>query len=202
MTSYDSAFNAAAILGVSSFAASGDDGSSDGGAGNNVDFPASSPHVTGCGGTTLHGSGGSITSEVVWDGSGGGISKVFTTLPTYQAGLKTTTSKGVAAALAVRGVPDISGVADPNTGYVIRIDGGNYIVGGTSAVAPLWAAITATSAASQGNARYGLLNPQLYAKASVGLSDIVKGNNGAWEASVGWDATTGMGSPNATVLAK
>jgi len=197
LDSYDSAFNAAAILGVSSFAASGDDGSSDGGTGNNVDFPASSPHVTVCGGTTLQGSGGSITSEVVWDGSGGGVSVHFA-LPTWQQGLHTTTSRGVSAPLAMRGVPDISGDADPNTGFAVRVDGSNIVVGGTSAVSPLWSALTAVNSAIQ-KKRFGLINPTIYGT-KPSLRDIVQGNNGGFEASVGWDATTGYGSINATIL--
>jgi len=198
LNSYDSAFAAGAILGVSSFAASGDDGSSDGGSGNNVDFPAASPHVTGCGGTTLTGSGGRITSETAWSGTGGGVSAHFA-LPEWQTGLNTTTNRGVKAALKMRGVPDIASVADPETGYVIRIDGANYIVGGTSAAAPLWAALTAINGASS-NSRYGLLNDVLYAKPQPSLRDITSGTNGAWSAAAGWDATTGYGSPNATVF--
>jgi len=200
LNSYNSAFQAATILGVTSFAASGDDGSSDGGSDgkNHVDFPASSPFVTGCGGTTVKGSGSSITSEVTWDGSGGGVSTFFA-LPTYQANLHTTSGTGVKTALAMRGVPDISGNADPNSGYQVRVDSTNIIVGGTSAVSPLWAALVAVVNTRQ-NARLGSINPLLYA-GKQSLRDIISGNNGGFEAAVGWDACTGYGSINATTLA-
>jgi len=197
MRAYDSAFQAAEVLGVPTFAASGDDGSSDGGSGNNVDFPAASPHVVGCGGTTITASGGRLTSEVTWDGSGGGVSTLFA-LPTWQAGLHTTTSRGVQAPLAMRGVPDISSNADPNSGFNIRVDGGNYIFGGTSAASPMWSALVAVNSAVQGK-KLGSVNAIVYA-GKQSLRDIVSGNNGAWEASVGWDAATGLGSINATTL--
>jgi len=197
MRAYDSAFQAAEVLGVPTFAASGDDGSSDGGTGNNVDFPAASPHVVGCGGTTITASGGRLTSEVTWDGSGGGVSTLFA-LPTWQAGLHTTTSRGVQAPLAMRGVPDISSNADPNSGFNIRVDGGNYIFGGTSAASPMWSALVAVNSAVQGK-KLGSVNVIVYA-GKQSLRDIVSGNNGAWEASVGWDAATGLGSINATTL--
>src|ERR1700684_3964504 len=90
VTALDDACQSAAALGVTITVASGDNGSSDGGSGNNVDFPASSPHVLACGGTTLNGSGSTITSEVVWNeqaskegATGGGVSNVFP-LPSWQ----------------------------------------------------------------------------------------------------------------------
>ena len=198
-TSFDNAFAAAAVLGISVFAASGDNGSSDGvsGAGKHVDFPASSPHVTGCGGTTLTGTGTTISSEAVWSGSGGGVSSHFA-LPTWQHGLKDTPTSGKGAALKKRGVPDVSGNADPTTGYQISVNGQAQVVGGTSAVAPLWAGLTAVVCAAQG-ARQGLINPQLYANAST-LRDVTQGNNGGFEATKGWDACSGLGTPSASTL--
>ena len=199
MTSFDSALASAAVLGVSTFVASGDNGSSDGETDgkNHVDFPASSPHATGCGGTTLTGSGSTIGSEVVWNGSGGGVSAQFA-LPTWQAKLKATTAKGAATALAKRGVPDVSGNADPNSGYTVSIDGKSEVVGGTSAVAPLWAALTAVQCAIAGK-RQGLVNPTLYANPSH-MRDITSGNNTGFEATAGWDACTGLGSIRSTSL--
>ena len=101
MTSFDQEFQAAGVLGKTVFVASGDNGSSDGASGNNVDFPASSPHAVGCGGTTLTASGDAITSEVVWnsDGgaSGGGVSNVFPK-PSYQANANVPTPTVSAAA--------------------------------------------------------------------------------------------------------
>ena len=198
-TTFDNAFAAAVVLGISVFVASGDNGSSDGvsGKAKHVDFPASSPHVTGCGGTTLTGSGSTISSEVVWSGSGGGVSTMFA-LPTWQQGLKDTPTSGSAKALTKRGVPDVSGNADPNSGYIVNVDGQSTVVGGTSAVAPLWAGLTAVISAAKG-ARQGLLNPTLYAATSQ-LRDITSGNNGGFKATTGWDACSGLGTPNSTTL--
>jgi kumamolisin len=206
LTAFDSAFQAAAAMGVTVCVASGDNGSSDGvgdGA-NHVDFPASSPHVLACGGTRVQASGNKITAESVWnDGAGGGaggggVSMVFA-LPAWQQGLKVTRTSGGSQALTMRGVPDICGDADPVTGYDVRIDGKNTIIGGTSAVAPLWAGLVARINATKGSS-VGFINPQLYATASV-LNDITEGNNGSFKAAPGWDACTGLGSPDGTKVA-
>ena len=197
MTSFDSALASAAVMGISTFAASGDNGSTDGTTSNAVDFPASSPHVTGCGGTTLTASGSAISKEVVWSGSGGGVSTQFS-LPTWQTGLKATTSKGAASVLAMRGVPDVCGNADPASGYNVSVDGQSEVVGGTSAVAPLWAALTAVQCALTGK-RQGLVNPVLYANPTH-MRDVTSGNNSGYQATAGWDACTGLGSIRATSL--
>jgi len=204
MSAMDEAFQAAALLGITVCIACGDNGSSDGVAsGEHVDFPASSPHALACGGTSLRGTQAGIDSEVVWnDGasggaSGGGISSFFAT-PSWQAQLSAD-ARGKSSPLAMRGVPDVAGDADPDTGYDVRIDGEDTVIGGTSAVAPLWAALIARiNQASGKNA--GLVNPQLYANPQA-LRDITSGNNGDFEATIGWDACTGLGSPNGTLLA-
>jgi kumamolisin len=203
MTSMDEAFQAAATMGITVCVASGDSGSSDGvGSGDHVDFPASSPFALGCGGTTLRASGSSISSEVVWnDGadngaSGGGVSSFFA-LPTWQSGLSAV-DQGQSTALSMRGVPDVAGNADPETGYAVRIDGTNTVIGGTSAVAPLWAALIARVNQVSGKPA-GYINPQLYQNPK-GLRDITSGNNGDFDAAVGWDACTGLGSPNGAAL--
>jgi kumamolisin len=205
MTAMDDAFQAAATMGITVCAASGDSGSTDGvsdGSGH-VDFPASSPYVLGCGGTTLTATPTSITSEVVWnDGanggaSGGGISSFFPT-PIWQAGKKVIQSDGTSIALTKRGVPDVAGDADPATGYNVRVDGTDTVVGGTSAVAPLWAGLIARINQTTG-IPMGYLNPHLYHKPQA-LRDITRGSNGEFEASMGWDACTGLGSPNGPVL--
>lgn len=203
MTALDSICQSAATLGVSVTAAAGDNGSSDGGTGDNVDFPSSSPHVLACGGTRLDASGTTITGEVVWNemasnegATGGGVSNVFA-LPSWQtsANVPKPSSK-----TGGRGVPDISGNADPSTGYSIRVDGQNIVIGGTSAVAPLWAGLIAV-ANRQNGAAAGLLQPQIYAaKAKSAFRDITSGNNGSFSARTGWDACTGLGSPIATSL--
>jgi kumamolisin len=208
LTAFDSAFQAAAAMGITVCVASGDNGSSDGvqdGA-DHVDFPASSPHVLACGGTSLKVSGNEIRSETVWnDGAqggagGGGVSRVFA-LPTWQDGLKVTLTSGKTQALDKRGVPDVSGDADPQTGWDVRVDGTNTVIGGTSAVAPLWAAFIARINAARGNNPVGFINPQLYASPQV-LNDITQGNNGDFAAAPGWDACTGLGSPAGSKVAQ
>jgi kumamolisin len=198
MNALDAACQSAAALGITITVAAGDNGSTDGGTGNNVDFPASSPHVLACGGTTLEGSGGTINSEVVWNeqasgegATGGGVSNVFP-LPSWQANAKVPApSKSTGG----RGVPDVAGDADPVTGYQVRVDGQDMVIGGTSAVAPLWAGLIALSNQKNGKSA-GFIQPQIYAaKAASAFRDIVSGNNGAFSAGPGWDACTGLGSP-------
>jgi len=96
-------------------------------------------------------------------------------------------------------VPDVSGNADPQTGYAVRIDGTDTVIGGTSAVAPLWAALIALINQASGKPG-GYLNPSLYQNRHA-LRDITGGNNGDYEATEGWDACTGLGSPNGAALA-
>jgi kumamolisin len=210
LTALDAACQSAAALGITITVAAGDNGSTDGvtdGA-NHVDFPASSPHVLACGGTRLQGSGSSISSEVVWNeltnnegATGGGVSNVFP-LPTWQSSAKVpkpTASGGG------RGVPDVSGDADPSTGYVIRVDGSNMVIGGTSAVAPLWAGLIALANAQNGTSA-GFIQPAIYAaKGKAAFNDITSGTNYSgspvgFTAGPGWDACTGLGSPIGTKL--
>jgi kumamolisin len=203
LTALDAACQAAAALGITITVAAGDNGSSDGGTGNNVDFPASSPHVLACGGTTLEASGATVESETVWNetassegATGGGVSTVFA-LPTWQANANVPASS---TSTGGRGVPDVAGDADPTTGYSIRVDGQTMVVGGTSAVAPLWAGLIAV-ANQQLGATVGFIQPAIYAaKSAPGFRDITQGNNGAFSAGPGWDACTGLGSPVASKL--
>ena len=203
MTALDAACQSAAALGVTITVAAGDDGSTDGGTGNNVDFPASSPHVLACGGTNLDANGATIVSEVVWNelankegATGGGVSNVFA-LPSWQANANVpapSTSTGG------RGVPDVAGDADPTTGYTIRVDGQTTVIGGTSAVAPLWAGLVAVANQRLGT-QVGFIQPAIYAaQAASAFNDITVGNNGAFSAGPGWDACTGLGSPIANKL--
>ena len=210
MAALDTACQSAAALGITITVAAGDNGSTDGvtGGQNHVDFPASSPHVLSCGGTKLLGSGSTITSEVVWNeltnnegATGGGVSNVFP-LPSWQASAgvpKPTNSVGG------RGVPDVSGDADPATGYVIRVDGTNMVIGGTSAVAPLWAGLIAVANAQNGKSA-GFIQPAIYAaKGKAAFNDITSGTNYTgtpvgFKAGPGWDACTGLGSPIGTKL--
>jgi kumamolisin len=209
MTSMDEAFQSAAAMGVSVCVAAGDDGSTDGVTDglNHVDFPASSPNVLACGGTQLVASGNSITSETVWNelannegATGGGISDVFP-LPSWQNGAGVPPSANPNKNVG-RGVPDVTGDADPTTGYVTRVDGNPDVIGGTSAVAPLWAGLIALLNQSFGKP-VGFINPLLYQDAGTArdLNDITSGNNGAYSAGPGWDACSGLGSPIGTQVA-
>jgi kumamolisin len=206
ITALDAAFQAAATLGVTVCVASGDNGSSDGvtdGA-DHVDFPASSPHALACGGTSLAADAGAIAAETVWnDGAqggagGGGVSTVFAA-PDFQSGLSAVSTSGGTIPLTMRGVPDVAGDADPETGYRVRIDGEDTVIGGTSAVAPLWSALIALINQSRGSA-VGYIHPQLYGDPAA-FNDITQGNNGDFSATVGWDACTGLGSPQGGAIA-
>ncbi|HEX7158364.1 MAG TPA: S53 family peptidase [Edaphobacter sp.] len=205
MAALDAACQTAAALGVTITVASGDNGSTDGltDGKNHVDFPASSPHVLACGGTKLQGSGSMISSEVVWNelannegAGGGGVSNVFP-LPSWQSSSnvpKSTMNGGG------RGVPDVAGDADPATGYIVRVDGKNMVIGGTSAVAPLMAGLIAVANAANGRSA-GFLQPTIYtAKGKTAFNDITSGTNYegspvGFSAGPGWDACTGLGSP-------
>lgn len=196
----------AAALGVSVCVASGDGGSADRATDGraHVDFPAAAPHALACGGTRLT-VGPSGPAEVVWDeldqgggASGGGISARFA-VPAYQAHVALPPPANPGAGPG-RGVPDVAGDADPQTGYRVRVDGQDTVIGGTSAVAPLWAALLARCNQALGRA-VGDVHAALYA-APGALRDITTGSNGAYQAGVGWDCCTGLGSPDgAAVLA-
>ena len=193
----------ASTMGVTVLAASGDNGASDGTSSSIVDFPASSPYVIGCGGTKLTISGTGIGSEVAWDelsanegATGGGVSEVFA-LPSFQQSADVPKAPN---GFAGRGVPDVAGNADPETGYNVIVDGQPQVIGGTSAVAPLWAGLLALVNESLG-ANVGYVNSLLYSPAvEPTFHDITSGSNGAYSAAKGWDACTGLGSPNGTAL--
>jgi kumamolisin len=197
------AFQAAAAVGISVFAAAGDNGSSDGVQDQqaHVDFPAASPLAVGCGGTRLQAARSQITSETVWnDGAnggatGGGVSDIAQ-VPPFQQSINPISANPPNN--PGRGVPDVAGNADPDTGYDVLVDGNSMVVGGTSAVAPLWAALIALIQQETGHSVAPLL-PALYG-ASTTFHDITQGNNGAYSAGPGWDACTGLGSPVGTAL--
>jgi kumamolisin len=213
ITAFNEAFQAAATMGVSVCIAAGDGGSSDGVPGRlaHVDFPASSPFVLACGGTSLSSSGGTITSESVWnDGpsggaGGGGVSDAFP-LPSWQtsAGVPTSVNPGGRVG---RGLPDVAANADENTGYQVHVDGTDTVIGGTSAVAPLMAGLIARLNEALG-VNVGYFNPLLYGTLgnSAAFRDITTGNNdmtgrvGGYQAGPGWDASSGFGSPNGGAL--
>lgn len=161
-----------------------------------------------CGGTKLTASGNSITAEVVWHESktsatGGGISDAFD-LPDYQQ--KSHVPPSVSDKKRIgRGVPDVAAVADPATGYAVRVDGSNLIIGGTSAVAPLMAGLIALINQQRGKA-VGFIHPIIYANPKA-FRDITQGNNSTttgnkgYTAVAGWDACTGLGVPDGKQLA-
>ena len=97
-----------------------------------------------------------------------------------------------------RGVPDVAGNADPESGYNILVDGQSTAGGGTSAVAPLWAGLVARLNQKLGRS-VGFLNPILYQNPGA-FNDIVSGSNIDYKAGPGWDACTGLGSPKGTAI--
>jgi kumamolisin len=210
LNALDDACQSAAALGITITVAAGDNGSTDGltDGQNHVDFPASSPHVLACGGTNLQGSGSTITSEVVWNelasnegATGGGVSNIFPR-PAWQAGANVPAPSVTGGG---RGVPDVCGNADPSSGYTIRVDSKDLVIGGTSAVAPLWAGLIALANAQNGTTA-GFIQPAIYvAKSKAAFNDITSGTNYSgtpvgFKAGAGWDPCTGLGSPIGTRL--
>jgi kumamolisin len=203
LNSFNNLFYSIGQMNISVFAASGDYGASDGinDGRAHVDFPSSSPYVTACGGTRLTYTNYQRMSETAWKTTGGGISDFFG-VPGYQAGtginvLNANTGR------KNRALPDVSANADPSTGYLISVDNKMDVIGGTSAVAPLWAALTARLNQSLGRS-VGFFNYLLYSSPNC-FFDITQGQNfqGAQKgylASKGWDACTGLGVPNGILL--
>lgn len=213
-------FQTAATLGITVCVSSGDNGSAgfplndprrpwDGHA--HVNFPASSPYVLAVGGTRIVSVTRNPILEETWHpsanhGTGGGVSRYFPR-PPYQ--------QRVVSQLAVnppggagRGVPDVSANAAQESGYRVVVDGKSYgsgkkfaPIGGTSASAPLWAALIARLNQAL-KTRLGFVNPRFYkvSVSSAAFHDITQGNNGDYKARTGWDACTGLGTPNGQKL--
>ncbi len=204
---FNAAFHDAALLGLSVCVAAGDGGSSDGESDHHrhVELPASSPWVLACGGTTLVADTSGIQSETVWnDGTnggatGGGVSSHFSR-PKYQSKVNVPTPTGTVNKTG-RGVPDVAAVADPATGYDVTVNGESGVVGGTSAVAPFWAALIALCNEQLGR-NLGWFHPALYGTVTQhhALHDIIAGTNGAYHAAIGWDPCTGLGSPDGQAI--
>jgi len=181
----------AIAAGMIVLAASGDNDSGDGGpTPANVDVPASCPSIIGCGGTNK-----TSSSETVWnnnpgqangEGTGGGYSTLFP-MPAWQSGNGAPSGPG-------RMVPDVAANADPNTGYEIYYGGTPQVVGGTSAVAPLYAGLFAAL-----GTKLGAVGPKLWANGND-FNDITVGDNGVFSAQVGPDPCTGLGSPIGTSI--
>ena len=217
LASLQELFAQAATMGITVCASSGDHGTADLPAEEwdnhvHVDYPASDQFVLGCGGTQIASASG---PDVVWndqspfsilqpDGggwaSGGGISQVVS-VPSYQAGLKMPPS--LATGGTGRGVPDIAMCA---TNYAVRVDGVDTVSGGTSAVAPLMAALVARLGQAK-QKRLGFLNPFFYANAGNGaFRSVVSGDNGidqtldGYVAGAPWNPCTGLGTPVGTEI--
>lgn len=178
----------AAAAGINVCAASGDSGSNDG----MCIWPAASPHVIACGGTSLYCPSATRryadadTLEYGWSGSGGGTSAYFS-VPPYQVGT-------VPPVLRRRCVPDVALNADPKTGVIVVVNATEHVVGGTSAAAPLFAAYLARTNPCS------FLNPVLYSVPRPAFHDVLLGSNGLFAAAAGFDCCTGMGSINGGVL--
>lgn len=211
MVALDRWFQAAAVLGITTCCSSGDSGcapmTKDDKEILTAQFPASSPYVLGCGGTTLN---MEARTEVAWNQtmngvhmeSGGGFSGAFP-LPKWQKDAGIDPKKWIPKDKASgegRAVPDVAGRANLQQGYCIIVGGVGIPCGGTSAAAPLWAAVVAIL--NQGlKTRLGSLNESLYdGSLGQGLRDIVDGDTGEFHACKGWDACTGWGSPMAEEL--
>jgi len=182
ITRFESIFQQASQRGIGVFAAAGDSGATDGESGLHVDYPASSPYVVGCGGTALTASGKTYVSETAWKGSGGGFSALFPR-PPYQSSVNS---------INKRSVPDIAGVADPATGINVIVGRKQVVIGGTSAVSPLWSAVYCNAGAP------GNFPAALYSTPQQNFHDIVSGcngDNGNYCARPGFDQVTGWGTP-------
>lgn len=218
LNALDTAFQRADAQGMSVLVSSGDSGAY--GCQDNhlsVDLPAASPFVTSVGGTAYFSASGGAGygSEDGWEGplegagGGGGVSVIYNR-PSWQNGPGVDNSYSNGA----REVPDVSGDADPLTGYRVYYSGDSgcsgadcwTVVGGTSAAAPFWAGLIAL-ANQQGHRKLGFLNPALYAIGSAGANgpgapfhDVTGGGNLYYQAAPGWDYSTGWGSPDAAVI--
>jgi kumamolisin len=218
---FDQLLQSAAQMGITVCAAAGDSGSADFAANDknwdhhaHVDFPASSPNILACGGTQITASKTAISNEVVWhdgpnDGTGGGVSRKFPQ-PAYQQNIDHQAAVNPAGPV-MRGVPDVAGDAAPDSGYQILCDGQRFPdpskslppVGGTSAVAPLWAGLVARMNQALPKPA-GFINALLYEvpASAAAFHNITQGNNGDYKAGKGWNACTGLGSPNGQNLLK
>lgn len=168
--------------------ATGDNGSNDGVGGNGTycDFPSSSPNVIACGGTSLVCPNRTYdinTIERTWSSGGGGISSIFSK-PAYQSNIPESN----------RSIPDVSMVSDPNTGVLYLINNTQYIVGGTSIAAPIFAGFLGACYTTN------YINPIIYNTGILPFHDIVSGSNGAYNAKIGYDNCTGFGSIKGDVL--
>jgi hypothetical protein len=206
--------------------------------------PASQPYVTAVGGTTMT-DAANPPLETVWNngndggGGGGGVSETWA-MPSWQSKLaanQTPVNQGcsndssgtpnnynvgvptnLTAGTLCREVPDVSALADPQTGITIEYGGQWFQIGGTSSATPLWAAMLAEIASSSAcnglpNGDLGFVSPLLYQIAETSatsyanaFNDIKQGNNDNlsvgggifWPAGTGFDMASGLGTPRVT----
>ncbi len=209
LKSENTIFMQMAAQGQTLFAAAGDAGADDNGSSLSIDDPSSQPYVVAVGGTRLTTSASQAwSSETTWNSGsasggagGGGVSAVWS-IPSWQRGLASSSSKGSST---MRNTPDVSLHADESTGYAIYWNGSWSVWGGTSCAAPLWAgyiALVNERRISQGVSPVGYLNPMLYAigeSTSYGsdFHDIQDGSTNLYYPAVaGYDNATGWGSFN------
>lgn len=182
MDRFEALFAAARAKGIAVFCAAGDAGSRDGTGRNTTDFPASAPSAIGTGGTRLQlKADGTRQAETVWNDD-----------PTSSA-----TGGGVSGHFRGRTVPDVAGNADPVTGFRVVVDSQAMVVGGTSAVAPLFAACwvgVQQVAAAAGAPVADFLNTLLTNPGAC--FDVVSGDNGGYRAGTGRDDCSGLGVPD------
>lgn len=190
----DELFVAAALVGISVFCSSGDNGAELNYDGKpHVLAPASSPFVVSCWATEIASAG---SEEQAWERTGGGFSARGAVPPWQDVARSAASGYGVSAG---RGVPDVAAQQAP--GYYVVVDGVELAMGGTSAVAPVWSALTARINQRLG-VPAGFFAPILYASGSRFFNDVTAGSNGPYQASQGWDPCTGLGTPDGTALAE
>lgn len=183
---------------------------SSGDSGHGAEYPAASPNVIAVGGTTLNGCSGTsctgFSSETAWSSSGGGASSTET-IPSFQStygGPVFGASSIGALTGSMRGIPDVSFDANPNTGVSVydstRYQGqtGWFTLGGTSVGAPNWAGLLAAGHSAGATALEG--DAAIFGGGySTNLRDITSGTNGSCgsdcTAGAGYDLVTGLGSP-------
>jgi kumamolisin len=180
---------------------SGDDGGS-AGERERVHFPASSPYVLACGGTTFSTPETSIDEEV-WNervagqamSTSGGFSRAFPRPPWQKTRIKVKHRNHQG-----RAVPDVAAKADFKRGYRLVVGGRDVALGGTSAATPAWAALLACINDAMGTP-IGFITPQLYRHgARRALRSVTVGTNGTYKAAEGWDPCTGLGTPHGAAL--
>lgn len=194
----------AGTLGITFCASSGDDGAGGPAGKTYVQYPASSPYSLGCGGTEITVENGAIAGERAWSqliagrvySTGGGLSDLFER-PAWQDGIPLLDQQNR------RGVPDVAALADRESGVAVVAGGKTVSGGGTSAVAPFWAALAVRLGADLG-CPLGHAPSCLYAAAERDpgcFRDVTEGGNASYRASSGWDAVTGLGSPDGRRIA-